>query len=103
MGGVQTQRHTKGKRNRRRSHLALTKTFISVCSKCDKAVLPHHICAYCGHYNGREVIDVLAKLDKKEKKKRLKEETAAHEAHGKSRGGGDEITPELNPEELSRK
>ena len=98
MGGVQTQRHTKGKRNRRRSHLALKKTFLSTCSKCEREVLPHHICSYCGFYNRREVIDVLAKLDKKEKKKRLKEEAAAH---GERQSG--ENTPELNPEELSRK
>ena len=93
MGGVQVKRHTKGKRNRRRSHLALTKTFLTTCSKCDKAVLPHHICAYCGFYNGKEVIDVMAKLTKKEKKRRKKEEAAAHQIRG----------PELNPEELSKK
>ena len=67
MGGVQVKRHTKGKRNARRSHLALTKTFLATCSKCGQAVLPHHICAYCGFYNGKEVIDVMAKLTKKEK------------------------------------
>ena len=83
--------------------MALKKTFLAVCGKCEREVLPHHICAYCGFYNGREVIDVLAKLDKKEKKKRLKEEEAAHAAHGESRAGGSESTPELNPEELSKK
>jgi len=81
--------------------LALTKTLLSTCPKCDKAVLPHHICAYCGYYNGREVIDVMAKLDKKEKKKRLKEEAATHATHGRQASG--ESTPELSPEELSRK
>lgn len=81
--------------------MALDKTFLSTCSKCGKAVLPHHICAYCGFYNGREIIDVFAKMNKKEKKKRQKEEAAAHEAHGKHPSG--ESTPELNPEELSRK
>ena len=86
MGGVQTQRHTKGKRNRRRSHLALKKTFLEICKKWGRGVLPNNIWAYCGFYNGREVIDVLAKLDKKEKKKRLKEE-AAHAAHGEHKGG----------------
>lgn len=81
--------------------MALKRTFLAVCGKCEREVLPHHICAYCGYYNGREVIDVLAKLDKKEKKKRLKEEAAAHAAHGKTAGVGK--TPELNPEELSKK
>lgn len=83
--------------------MALKKTFLAICGKCDREVLPHHICAYCGFYNGREVIDVLAKLDKKEKKKRLKEEEAAHAAHSEPRAGGGESTPELNPEELSKK
>lgn len=73
--------------------MALTKTFLAGCAKCGKTVLPHHVCNYCGFYNGREVIDVLAKLDKKERKKREKEESAARETH----------SPELNPEELSRK
>src|SRR3989344_6554636 len=101
MGGVQTQRHTKGKRNRRRSHLALKKTFLAVCDKCDREVSPHHICAYCGYYNGREVIDVLAKLDKKDKKKRLKEEAAAQAARG-GHGGGEKRT-ELNTKKRSKK
>ena len=101
MGGVQPKRHTKGKRNRRRSQLALSKTLFSECQKCGKAVLPHHMCSYCGYYGGREVIDVMAKMDKKEKKKRQKEEAAAHEAHGKHPSS--ETTPKLNPEKLSKK
>lgn len=101
MGGVQVKRHTKGKRNRRRSHLALKKTFLSVCSKCGREVLPHHICDYCGYYNSRQVIDVLAKLDKKERKKRLKEEEASRAAQSERTTG--EKTPELSPENLSRK
>ncbi len=76
MGGVQTQRHTSSKRNRRRSHLALEKTLLAVCAKCNKAVLSHRVCAYCGFYDGKEVIDVMAKLTKKEKKNREKEEAA---------------------------
>ena len=93
MGGVQVKRHTKGKRNRRRSHLALPKIFSTICSKCGKTVLPHHICAHCGFYDGKEVIDVMAKLTKKEKKRREKEETAEYKAR----------SSELNPEKLSKK
>lgn len=93
MGGVQVKRHTKGKRNRRRSHLALKKTFLVICPKCNKEVLPHRVCAHCGFYNGKEVIDVMAKLTKKEKKRREKEEAAEHKVRGS----------ELNPEKLSKK
>lgn len=67
------QRHTKSRRNRRRSHLALKAKSISVCPKCKKPVLPHCVCKNCGYYKGRQVIDVLAKLEKREKKQKQKE------------------------------
>jgi len=81
--------------------LALSKTFLAVCAKCGKAILPHRVCAYCGFYDGKEVIDVMAKLTKKEKKRRQKEEAAESGAHNQH--SSDEATPELNPEELSKK
>lgn len=66
-------RHTKGKRNRVRSHHALKPTRFGVCSHCGRAMAPHTMCKNCGYYNGRKVIDVLAKLDKKERRKKEKE------------------------------
>lgn len=70
---IPKQRHTKGRRNRRRSNLKLKKRLISNCPKCGEAILPHHVCAFCGFYNGKEAIDVLARLEKKERKKKEKE------------------------------
>ncbi len=77
---VVRMRHTKGKRNRVRSHHALEPTNFSRCSHCGQQALPHRICANCGWYAGRQVIDVLAKLDKKERKKKEKE--LAEHQHG---------------------
>ena len=54
-------------------HLYLEKTALSVCPKCGRAVLPHKLCNWCGYYKGREMIDVMAKLTKKEKKAKEKE------------------------------
>jgi large subunit ribosomal protein L32 len=71
--GVPKQRHTKSRRNKRRAHLYIEAPFLSVCPKCGKPVLPHTVCQNCGNYKGREMIDVLKKLDKKERKKREKE------------------------------
>ena len=70
---VVRMRHTKGKRNRGRSHHALKKANFTVCQHCHAPVLPHILCGNCGYYKGRKVIDVLAKLDKKERKKKEKE------------------------------
>ena len=66
-------RHTKSKRNRVRSHHALKPARFGVCSHCARSVTPHMMCANCGYYRGRQVVDVLAKLDKKERKKKEKE------------------------------
>lgn len=71
------QRHTKSRRNRRRSHLFLKPRSFSFCPKCKKPVLPHRACENCGYYKGRQVIDVLAKLEKREKKQKEKEIKAA--------------------------
>ncbi|HAM96166.1 50S ribosomal protein L32 [Candidatus Azambacteria bacterium RIFCSPHIGHO2_01_46_10] len=73
MGGVPKQRHTKSRRNRGRSHLALAKAGLIKCPKCKADILPHRVCFNCGTYKGKAVIDVLAKLDKKEKKAKEKE------------------------------
>jgi large subunit ribosomal protein L32 len=67
------QRHTKSRRNRRRSHLALKARQISFCPKCKKEILPHNVCKNCGYYKGRQVIDVLGKLEKREKREKQKE------------------------------
>ena len=89
------QKHTKSRRNKRRSHQTLNKKHFSFCPKCGYPVLPHRLCWNCGTYAGREVVDVLAKLTKKERKKKEKE-LAAQE---KEESAGKELTME----ELSKK
>lgn len=71
-------KHTKGKRNRVRSHHALKPLHPARCAHCSTPAMPHRICMNCGYYAGRKVIDVLAKLDKKARKKK-EQELHAHE------------------------
>ena len=70
---VVRMKHSKGKRNRVRSHHALKQKRYVACSHCGQETLPHVVCANCGYYAGRQIVDVLAKLDKKEKKKKQKD------------------------------
>lgn len=70
---VPKQKQTQSRKNRRRSHHFLASKNFSNCSKCGSPVMPHRVCLNCGTYKGREVIDVFAKLGKKEKKKKQKE------------------------------
>ncbi|MFN8412970.1 MAG: 50S ribosomal protein L32 [Anaerolineales bacterium] len=57
------RKHSKGRRDRRRSQDALVARNLVSCSNCGSMRLPHTVCSNCGFYDGREVIQV-----KKEKK-----------------------------------
>ncbi|HEU17996.1 MAG TPA: 50S ribosomal protein L32 [Deltaproteobacteria bacterium] len=50
------KRHSKSRKNKRRSHDALTAPTTSVCPQCNEHKLPHRACPHCGFYKGREVI-----------------------------------------------
>ncbi len=94
---VPKQKHTKSRRNKRRMHIRLKAQALVKCPKCGKPTLPHTVCPNCGYYKSMEVIDVLKKLNKKERKKKEKEMTAK-EKEGKAAG-----KEPLSMEEMSRK
>jgi len=94
--GVPKQRQTKSRRNKRRAHLKIKPIELLKCPKCGESVLPHHYCSGCGFYNGKEVIDVLAKLSKRERK-RVQREQKEKERAQTQKGKG------LSMEEMSRK
>jgi len=54
-------------------HIHLDEPSLSVCPKCGTPMRPHTVCKNCGYYNGEQIIDVTAKLNRKEKKKKEKE------------------------------
>ena len=70
---VPKKRLPKGRRNKRRMHLYLKAPVLTNCPKCGKPILAHTACSNCGYYKGAEIIDVLKKLTKKERKKKEKE------------------------------
>ncbi|MBI3161516.1 MAG: 50S ribosomal protein L32, partial [Chloroflexi bacterium] len=49
------RKHSKGRRDRRRSQDAMTAVNTVACSNCGAKRLPHTVCSNCGFYNGREV------------------------------------------------
>lgn len=51
------RRHSKARRDRRRSHDALERPATSNCPNCGEVKLPHRACPHCGHYRGRQVIE----------------------------------------------
>jgi large subunit ribosomal protein L32 len=54
---VPKRRTSKSKRDKRRSHHALAEPGRSVCPQCGEPKAPHRVCANCGTYRGRTVIE----------------------------------------------
>ena len=58
MGPLPKRKLSKGRRDRRRAHDAINAAVLVQCSNCGEMRLQHTVCRNCGHYQGREVIQV---------------------------------------------
>ena len=54
---VPKKKTSKSKRNSRRAHDRLPSEAYVECPNCGELARPHHVCASCGHYHGREVLE----------------------------------------------
>jgi large subunit ribosomal protein L32 len=55
---VPKKKLSKSKKRQRRSHHALRAPGLSTCAKCGAVCLPHRVCGSCGHYRGRQIVQV---------------------------------------------
>ena len=55
---VPKKKHSKSRRDKRRSHDSLTPPNVVPCPQCNEPRLPHHICLHCGYYKKEVVIEV---------------------------------------------
>ncbi len=58
MGAVPKYRSSRSKRGMRRSHDHVTPVHLVVCPNCRSYMRSHHICAACGQYRGRQIIEI---------------------------------------------
>jgi len=54
---VPKRKTSKAKRDKRRSHDGLSPQSRSTCPDCGATRQPHRVCANCGKYRGRTVIE----------------------------------------------
>jgi len=56
--GVPKKRTSAQKRDQRRAHWKITAPNVTNCSNCGEPVLSHRVCAKCGNYGGKQVVEV---------------------------------------------
>ncbi|MBP7216364.1 MAG: 50S ribosomal protein L32 [Candidatus Omnitrophica bacterium] len=61
------KRHSKTRGRKRRTHWKLKVSGLVPCSQCKQPKLPHRVCAVCGYYGGKAVVEIKVK-EKKTKK-----------------------------------
>ncbi len=61
------RRHSKARRDKRRTHDRLDLPKLGVCPQCKQPKPTHRVCPYCGYYKGRQVVEI---KQKKKKEKR---------------------------------
>jgi len=52
------RRHSKSRRDKRRTHYKAAVQTASVCPNCGSPKLAHAVCTECGYYNGRKILQV---------------------------------------------
>jgi large subunit ribosomal protein L32 len=50
-------RHSKQRRNKRRTHYKATVPSTSTCSNCGAVKIPHRVCPECGYYRGKLAVE----------------------------------------------
>lgn len=50
-------KHSKTRRDKRRTHYKAVAPTLSTCSNCGATVKYHNICPECGYYRGKQVIE----------------------------------------------
>jgi large subunit ribosomal protein L32 len=61
------KRHSKARGRRRRTHWKISPQGLIPCPQCKQPKLPHRVCAVCGSYDGKQIIEIKVKEKKKKK------------------------------------
>jgi large subunit ribosomal protein L32 len=71
------RQHSKQRSRKRRTHWKVRMASLNPCSNCASMIVPHRVCPFCGYYKGKPVVEIEAKLTKKEKERARQAANAA--------------------------
>jgi len=77
---VPKKKSSKRRTKNRSATKGLKPIYLAKCPKCGEPKKSHMVCGFCGYYNGKKILDIQTKLDKKIKKQeKAKEKESAGE------------------------
>ena len=59
------RQHSKQRGRKRRTHWKASVPSLGKCPQCQKPVLAHRICPFCGFYKGKQIVAIKSKSDSK--------------------------------------
>lgn len=59
------KRHSKTRGRKRRTHWKTAVSQMNTCPQCKSLKLAHRVCPVCGHYSGRQAVEIPVKEEKK--------------------------------------
>lgn len=59
------RQHSVQRGRKRRTHWKARIASLGACSNCQKPIIPHRVCPFCGYYKGKPVVVVAVKEKKK--------------------------------------
>ena len=93
-------RHTSGHTKNRRSHHSINAPRLSKCLECGSDHLRHRMCEVCGTYRKKQIVDMNAKIEKKNEKMKAKMKALGKDPDAKQEK---EEVQKLDPKKLSLK
>ena len=61
------RQHSRQRQRKRRTHYKASIPQIGTCPQCQKPILSHRVCPFCGFYKGKLVLAVKVKAQKETK------------------------------------
>ena len=55
---VPKRKHSRARRDKRRTHQKLSVPSMSKCSQCSQPKMSHHVCPHCGYYKNTKVVEI---------------------------------------------
>ena len=59
------RQHSKQRGRKRRTHWKVKLKSLGTCPQCQKPIISHRICPFCGFYKGHQIVHIAGKESRK--------------------------------------